>query len=608
MYGKITKKVQTWLGFEVWWNGQLMLIKMQKWTLLLAFLLSVVANIVLARFLFEDDFALLGKYILSVPKATLGFGTIEGVYKGNAYALPSDKFVAIAKPIVMDFLPKLFFTGLIVTIGSIWLMLRTSAKYFGGIAENKMKTEVVRGSEIIPINDLNAELAAANETPGMLIGETAQPYRLENHGCMIAMKPGGGKTQICRRILKSAARRKERVIVYSAKADDYFMPFYNPARGDVLFNGADERCLKWCVFNEIRYTSDIMRFATSFIPIPPDIREPYFHKGSQQLFAAGMTWCIANNQKTNKALYDVLMLTLPEMRELFTGVPGCEGALKYCKKNDEGSDVTSTLQQYVDSLKYLADIDGDFCIQTWLESDGEGWLFLPSNDRVKDAIAPLISLFLDLLARGVRELRDDERRLVFMLDEFPTLPRLMSLPELLSLCRAKGASVYLCLQSYPQLLQTYGQNLAETLVGLCGTYVIGALGDNASAEYFSKIIGVQEINEKSGGISYGPQAFRDGGSIQERVRDQRVVSPDQLKNLPLLEAFVKFHGYRWSHTKITPESYPANACDFIPSEALSLSSLAKTKSMSACTGNGALRTHEQVLGPLVSEKSCDALI
>ena len=79
------------------------------------------------------------------------------------------------------------------------------------------------------------------------------------------------------------------------------------------------------------------------------------------------------------------------------------------------------------------DYKGFRLITDWVEK-GKGNIFINNNASVQDSLKPILSLFIDLMARKILSMPDyTMQKTVFLLDEFTTLQKLPSLINLLTL-------------------------------------------------------------------------------------------------------------------------------------------------------------------------------
>jgi len=139
---------------------------------------------------------------------------------------------------------------------------------------------------------------------------------------------------------------------------------------------------------------------------------------------------------------------------------------------------------------------------------------------------------------------DLARRLWVYLDELESLARLPTLGDALTKGRKKGLRVVSGYQTYTQLVDVYGENLAETMLGNHRTMValgVGRMGEK-TAEKMSRALGQHEIMRKRAGHSRKAWGGLGTSSQNEEVKPESVVLASELMRLPNLEGYLAFPG------------------------------------------------------------------
>jgi type IV secretory pathway TraG/TraD family ATPase VirD4 len=206
--------------------------------------------------------------------------------------------------------------------------------------------------------------------------------------------------------------------------------------------------------------------------------------------------------------------------------------------------VRSTLISKIEQLKILKD-GGDFSIKDWVngKEDG-GWLFITSTPNELDTLKTLISAWANIAIKGMldRPHSGNNNKMWFIMDELPAMQKIPSLSMILAQGRKYGACVVAGIQNIAQLDRIYDKSGALELLDLFRTKFFFAVSDNNIAEYASKSLGEVEINETKESLSYGSNTMRDGVNINSAQKLQRLVLPDEVKNLPARSCFVKLCG------------------------------------------------------------------
>ena len=121
--------------------------------------------------------------------------------------------------------------------------------------------------------------------------------------------------------------------------------------------------------------------------------------------------------------------------------------------------VLGSLSMVADAMKLLpseAETKGRWSTLEW-SKERRGWLFLTSTPDTRKRLAPLISLWLDMLVlRLMNQGRTSPRPVWFILDELATLQRLPQLHTAITENRKSNNPVVLGFQGRSQLEVRYG--------------------------------------------------------------------------------------------------------------------------------------------------------
>lgn len=93
-------------------------------------------------------------------------------------------------------------------------------------------------------------------------------------------------------------------------------------------------------------------------------------------------------------------------------------------------------------------------------------------------------------------------KILFMLDEFPSLGKVDNFDTQVSLVRSAGISVLIAFQSLGQLYKLYGKDVTQVLLDNMGYDVVLQCKDPESQLYFSKLSGKREKKKKSKSSNY----------------------------------------------------------------------------------------------------------
>src|SRR5216684_1333312 len=167
-----------------------------------------------------------------------------------------------------------------------------------------------------------------------------------------------------------------------------------------------------------------------------------------------------------------------------------------------------------------------------------GWLFLTSTPDTRKLLAPLISLWLDMLVlRLMNQGRMSPRPVWFILDELATLQRLPQLHTAITENRKSNNPVVLGFQGRSQLEVRYGHE-AEAMMSQPSTKIFLCTSEPHAAKWISDAIGEQEIERirESRTNEQFPQSRKSKGYNLEREIRPLVMASE-------ISGLEKMHGY-----------------------------------------------------------------
>lgn len=362
-----------------------------------------------------------------------------------------------------------------------------------------------------------------------------------------------------------------KVVCYDFKGD-YGSRFFNPRR-DVIFNPLDIRCVKWRLMRELTSYMDIDSLATSLIPDASQA-DSFWNNGARDVFAGMLHYLHQTGQRTNGDIWNMVTRDVAEVADILKKTKGGERGYVYIQDpNDKMAlSVFAVMMQYVKSFEFTSAIDDDcedgdrgddFSIQHWLDNPRGGFLFITNYADCQDTLRPVLSLLVDLIGRRLLSMSENKRRRVFfLLDEFGTLQKLSTIVRLLTLSRSKGGSVWLGIQDVGQLEKIYGKDLRQALVNSCGSNMILQVQDPNTAEFLSDKLGDQEVIETRRTFTMGLGNNRDGYSLVEEKKIQRLVLKSQLmRDLKKYEQYVSLSDQQVVKTKTSNMDHLPFICE-----------------------------------------------
>src|SRR5690242_18898292 len=198
----------------------------------------------------------------------------------------------------------------------------------------------------------------------------------------------------------------------------------------------------------------------------------------------------------------------------------------------------TVLTLYIDPLVSRCTSSSDFTIQDLVNHEHPISLYLvvPPSDKIR--LLPLMSLIFTMVVNRLTEKLDFEgarqlhnkHRLLFLIDEFPSLKRMEIFADALSYMAGFGLKAYLITQDIRQIVDEYGPN--ESIVSNSQVRVAFAPNQYETAELLSKMTGVQTIKKASftfSGSRMAPIADHLNQGVVEIERP--LMTPDEVLRL-----------------------------------------------------------------------------
>lgn len=158
-------------------------------------------------------------------------------------------------------------------------------------------------------------------------------------------------------------------------------------------------------------------------------------------------------------------------------------------------------------------------------------IFLIIPDEVRTRY-PLAVLFVTQLYKRLVEKAQSiggtlKRHVYFMLDEFGNMPKFPEFGSIMTVGRSRGIYFELCVQSYSQLYQVYGQDEGKIIKDNCPIQVYIASEDTTTNKEFSELLGKKTIRITSENKSKGPDG-KTTTSTSTQTQSIPIAYPEQL--------------------------------------------------------------------------------
>jgi len=375
--------------------------------------------------------------------------------------------------------------------------------------------------------------AVGGDGVGITTSDSKLPLRVprdaENKHFLIVGDTGSGKSSIIRQMLYQVQERGESAIVYDP-ACEFVKQFYDAHRGDIVLNPLDARMPFWSPSNELRRKAEAKALAVSLYQ-PEGVTNRFFVEAPQKIFAHLLTFLPTPDQ---------LVQWMSDPAEIDRRVKGTEyWALIDPKAPQQRSGVLGSLNMSADSFRLLPKQEETASVWTatqWAESR-RGWIFITSRPTMRDALRPLISLWIDtLVLRLLNEPMPEQKPVWFVIDELASLQRLPQLHTAITENRKSQNPVILGFQGRSQMQARYGED-AEAMLSQPATKIFLRTTEPRAAKWVSEAIGEIEI-ERLRETHY--DGTRTGRNFALDRQTEPLVLPSEISGLDDLRGFLKY--------------------------------------------------------------------
>jgi len=345
--------------------------------------------------------------------------------------------------------------------------------------------------------------------PGKVIFDDSSEHLL------IVAPTGSGKGISC--VIPTLFSWKHSAIVYDIKRENFeitsgwrrkfsYVFRFEPTNPDSIhFNPL------WEIDKGPREVSQAQNIASIICnPYGDAVAEDHWSRTAQQLLVGAILYVLYCDDEHDKSLHGVYHLLNDPNRtksEVFNSMLSLdhpvvqESARNMLNKppNELGS-VLSTASAFLaifqDPIVSANTAYSDFNIKDLTNSDHPCTLYICVNPESAQRLTPLIRLLFDFIGKKLTsDLHINKHRILFLIDEFPSLGRLSFFEKQLAFFRGYKIKCMLIAQSFNQLFSQYGER--NSIIDNCKIKAILGVGSAQDAKLVSDTLGSYSVNRET---------------------------------------------------------------------------------------------------------------
>jgi type IV conjugative transfer system coupling protein TraD len=400
---------------------------------------------------------------------------------------------------------------------------------------------------VLTSEQVRRKLGSMGQASDFKIGKMPLVKNMETRHFLVTGATGCGKTNLMHNMLIQVEEKSQPAVIID-QTGEMIAKYYNPERGDIIFNPFDERGQDWNLWEDCSTKEELERFSKILIGFnrkqSGSNSDTFWENSAEVVFNA----CVEYLRKSNATIKEIANLVCKSDVEYLRFILAGTDAARYLSEDSKqtSSSILSVLAANSKPITYLSESSkvGSFSMNQYFKNVKNGskaWLFLSTKPSSRSLTLPLIACLVELSLAKLMDIGiDKNRRVWFVIDELAALGKLPGLPPLMSEGRKYGAGVIAGVQSLNQLYSNYGHYDGSTIFGQFGTSFFFRNTEPAIAKMFASMCGTETIIKHQKNTSFGANEFRDGVSYNEQEQRRSLVEPSELAKLAIGECFTLF--------------------------------------------------------------------
>lgn len=291
---------------------------------------------------------------------------------------------------------------------------------------------------------------------------------------------------------------------------------------------------------------DVKEIALAIMPIPKEVKDPFWVKSAQNIFIASMLYFYEQKYSFIRTIEKIQSTPIEQLINEIK--EGNNQDAKYFINSFIGLDIKTLSGIYTELSNNIMLFATDQQIKETLTRD---YVITPEDlengidiyvvieesklEQWKGLLTLIVNQFLKHFERRANE---GATPILFLLDEFARLGKIETMSNGLATLRSKKITIALLIQSLAQLDEIYGQETRKVIADNCSYKAILKATDADTQEYFSKLVGTYDKAKKSHNSNYEQYTgLGKGTGTSTTTEEKRIIKPEEfayLKDIVLL--------------------------------------------------------------------------
>ena len=294
-------------------------------------------------------------------------------------------------------------------------------------------------------------------------------------------------------------------------------------------------------------------------------KDPFWNNSARNLLEGLIGFFLEEYKKGNVKRHQITMTSIRKFQNSSMSERNFNKFKNYIDKKEYGSkskdSLTSILNASENTYKSITAVfgeklslfddvnvanvtsDSDFDFDILGKEPTALFIIVPDEDKV---YFTLVTIIVGLLYKELVKLANSQEnkklpvQIDWLLDEFANCPPLADIEALVSVARSRGMRFHFFIQSFSQLDNVYGKEVAQIILDNCGLIYLKT-NTQDTAEQISKRLGKTTISSNSISQSLSLTDYNGNKSTSLMARD--LLTPDEVKQLHYKTIIFPIIGY-----------------------------------------------------------------